>query len=105
MGKTFPEYEAWHEEFVADQWGNAGLSRCRFAEPTGKTKADDLEDFGYVGVYDSDRNRPRYIPDATNRLLGPEPIPRKRIGRNDPCPCGSGKKYKKCCLGKDLKAK
>lgn len=22
-----------------------------------------------------------------------------RIGRNDPCPCGSGKKYKKCCLG------
>jgi hypothetical protein len=22
-------------------------------------------------------------------------------GRNDPCPCGSGKKYKKCCLGKD----
>ena len=23
---------------------------------------------------------------------------RPRIGRNDPCPCGSGKKYKKCCL-------
>ncbi|MHC4079960.1 MAG: sulfotransferase [Planctomycetota bacterium] len=22
------------------------------------------------------------------------------IGRNDPCPCGSGKKYKKCCMGK-----
>jgi SEC-C motif len=22
-------------------------------------------------------------------------------GRNDPCPCGSGKKYKKCCLPKD----
>ena len=21
----------------------------------------------------------------------------KEIGRNDPCPCGSGKKYKKCC--------
>lgn len=25
---------------------------------------------------------------------------RKRVGRNDPCPCGSAKKYKKCCLGK-----
>lgn len=24
----------------------------------------------------------------------------KKIRRNDPCPCGSGKKYKKCCLGK-----
>ena len=22
---------------------------------------------------------------------------RKKVGRNDPCPCGSGKKYKKCC--------
>ena len=23
----------------------------------------------------------------------------KTIARNDPCPCGSGEKYKKCCLG------
>jgi hypothetical protein len=26
----------------------------------------------------------------------------KKVGRNDPCPCGSGKKYKHCCSGKDL---
>lgn len=25
-------------------------------------------------------------------------VKEKKIGRNDPCPCGSGKKYKKCCL-------
>ena len=25
----------------------------------------------------------------------------EKSGRNDPCPCGSGKKYKKCCLGKE----
>ena len=24
--------------------------------------------------------------------------PGSRLGRNDPCPCGSGKKYKKCCM-------
>jgi hypothetical protein len=24
----------------------------------------------------------------------------RKLGRNDSCPCGSGKKYKKCCLGK-----
>ncbi|WP_317451590.1 SEC-C metal-binding domain-containing protein [Methylobacter psychrophilus] len=24
--------------------------------------------------------------------------PASKVGRNDPCPCGSGKKYKKCCL-------
>ena len=27
-----------------------------------------------------------------------------RAGRNDPCPCGSGKKYKHCCLDKDRAA-
>ena len=25
----------------------------------------------------------------------------EKVGRNDPCPCGSGKKYKQCCLGKE----
>jgi uncharacterized protein YecA (UPF0149 family) len=32
------------------------------------------------------------------------PLHRKspKIGRNDPCPCKSGKKYKRCCLEKDL---
>jgi uncharacterized protein YecA (UPF0149 family) len=25
------------------------------------------------------------------------PLRVEKIGRNDPCPCGSGKKYKKCC--------
>jgi hypothetical protein len=29
-------------------------------------------------------------------------VTKKKIGRNDPCPCGSGNKYKKCCLRKDL---
>jgi preprotein translocase subunit SecA len=32
----------------------------------------------------------------------PEPIRnrQRQVGRNDPCPCGSGKKFKKCCMGK-----
>jgi uncharacterized protein len=33
---------------------------------------------------------------AEPSLRAPAPAP----GRNDPCPCGSGRKYKKCCLGK-----
>jgi len=46
----------------------------------------------------------------TDSVLPPEPpagLPAlqpgdgKRVGRNAPCPCGSGKKYKKCCLDKD----
>jgi uncharacterized protein len=31
--------------------------------------------------------------------FGHEPSGRPKIGRNDPCPCGSGKKFKKCCGG------
>ena len=37
---------------------------------------------------------------STNRTDGSAPMPKKAkqsIGRNDPCPCGSGKKYKNCC--------
>ena len=26
-----------------------------------------------------------------------QPVRKQKIGRNDPCPCGSGKKYKQCC--------
>jgi hypothetical protein len=28
------------------------------------------------------------------------PLQPPKVGRNEPCPCGSGKKYKKCCMGK-----
>ncbi len=40
-------------------------------------------------------------PFAERATGKPKPItrPGSRIGRNDPCPCGSGKKYKKCCMG------
>lgn len=36
---------------------------------------------------------------AMERTLNP-PIRKQKIGRNDPCPCGSGKKYKFCCMNK-----
>jgi hypothetical protein len=28
-------------------------------------------------------------------------VDRASVGRNEPCPCGSGRKYKQCCLNKD----
>ena len=44
---------------------------------------------------------------AANATIGGEakkekkvPIRKEKIGANDPCPCGSGKKYKHCCMGK-----
>ncbi len=32
------------------------------------------------------------------------PVKKTKVGRNDPCPCGSGKKYKFCCLNKPKEA-
>jgi hypothetical protein len=35
--------------------------------------------------------------------MAPLPVPPKSaVSRNQPCPCGSGKKYKQCCLGKEM---
>lgn len=36
-------------------------------------------------------------PEEKETALSPSPF-KKKVGRNDPCPCGSGKKYKNCCL-------
>jgi uncharacterized protein YecA (UPF0149 family) len=34
--------------------------------------------------------------EPTPLQLARRPVP--RVGRNEPCPCGSGKKFKKCCM-------
>jgi len=44
---------------------------------------------------------PKELEHLTNGVQEPYNNPFAGIGRNDPCPCGSGKKYKKCC-GKDI---
>jgi SEC-C motif-containing protein len=36
-----------------------------------------------------------YFTDGS--VVKPKPIIAEKVGRNDPCPCGSGLKYKKCC--------
>ena len=45
-----------------------------------------------------EKDKPEDIGDLEILLNWPEPKEsEKKVGRNDPCPCGSGKKYKKCC--------
>ena len=58
---------------------------CQLAEAAYNKLPDDLKQYS---AYET------YIADPTHRSDGP------KVGRNDPCPCGSGKKYKHCCLGK-----
>ena len=44
---------------------------------------------------------------ANNAAVKQQPVRNKdkKVGPNDPCPCGSGQKYKKCCMQKDKMAK
>ncbi len=50
-----------------------------------------------------DRDAAEWREDYDDLPHWPETYVREspKVGRNDPCPCGSGKKYKKCCLSKD----
>jgi len=54
-------------------------------------------------------NNPRYrqhLESILNRLQPIKLTPRQAwggtVGRNEPCPCGSGNKFKKCCLNKGV---
>jgi len=69
-------------------------------EPERVAQAMDLSELPLAPPGDGRRRRER---EATpGRSLKPAAAsaitaPRTKVGRNDPCPCGSGKKYKKCC--------
>lgn len=61
------------------------------------------EDRDFSHTINKDNNTISHIFDPnkhdlpTSDYLSPEPIKTEKIERNAPCPCGSGKKYKKCC--------
>lgn len=56
----------------------------------------EKNDWKYSIELDSDK--PEDINDLEMLLNPPKTvIAEKKVGRNDPCPCGSGKKHKKCC--------
>ena len=59
---------------------------------------DELSGWHYFAEQHSeDREEWRQLVEL-DRLLSEPWNPFKGVGRNDPCPCGSGKKFKKCCL-------
>lgn len=47
-------------------------------------------------------NQPLLVCDFTQGRIAVDPRHRYAIGRNDSCPCLSGKKYKKCCINFQL---
>lgn len=66
-------------------------------EPTHCSRCDEIINLGEDGY--SALGRKYFCMDCSEdptEIKSSQPKP----GRNDPCPCGGGKKYKKCCLGR-----
>lgn len=88
MGVTFPEYPHWKREVEG-----------RREKQEKRTKAMmDLSKLPTSG------KKPTTAPFRDAEVTERKPIPflriQKQVGRNDSCPCGSGKKFKKCCMSK-----
>ena len=86
MGADFPERDAWQEDAKGDE-----ETRRQFY-----TREVPVVD-NYTDLMQRRRQaetRGSFLPAPTSLMF------RERVGRNDPCPCGSGKKYKKCCMRK-----
>jgi SWIM/SEC-C metal-binding protein len=63
-----------------------------------KEVASICEEKGWKVAIELESDKPEDTADL-ERLLNPQqPVTvEKKFGRNEPCPCGSGKKFKKCC--------
>lgn len=57
-------------------------------------KPEDIREVEYMLNPRSFKSRPRMAGFDSTTVMRENP----KIGRNDPCPCGSGLKYKKCCM-------
>ena len=86
--RMFKEMQESIKHHIAELLPNIGAGAFAKEEQKLKEKKAELNFVG--GSSENTRNTP-----------APAEAPRKKdgtkVGRNDPCPCGSGKKYKKCC--------
>jgi len=64
-----------------------------------KYVADKCAEHGWIFIVGFEPDKPEDISDLEKMLNPPKPVASNKINRNAPCPCGSGKKYKKCCGG------
>jgi SWIM/SEC-C metal-binding protein len=62
--------------------------------------AEKCTENGWIYIIGFETDKPEDISDLEKLLNPQKPAISKKVGRNDPCPCGSGKKYKKCCGSK-----
>lgn len=87
MDVSFPEMKLWQEEIKHDAEANKEFYAKRYP--------------GLAKFVDLFEDKARDLVEKVESGYDRDELPiKQKVGRNDPCPCGSGKKFKKCCLKK-----
>ncbi|MFC1652193.1 SEC-C metal-binding domain-containing protein [Planctomycetota bacterium] len=97
MGERFPEYDEWE-------------SARKTEREEHRQRIEELEDdpaalLKFALEKLKHEKLKQQSPSSTQPNPNP-PIPIqdiRKVGRNAPCPCGSGKKFKKCCINSSLR--
>ncbi len=104
MGSRFPEFDVWQEEAkraAQEEWAKMQEIQKLAYEAGGDMSLLVRKLKAQLAEQQAERKRLEAQVAEKERLLVRRPPPRPtrpgRIGRNDPCPCGSGKKFKHCC--------
>ncbi len=69
--------------------------------PAAEAKPAEIQRVPMPGAGGLSMRPQEFTPDPTGKQNPFVRSKKKEVGRNDPCPCGSGKKYKDCCYWKD----
>ena len=73
------------------------------AQPAPEAKPANVQRVPMPGAGGLSMRPQEFTPDPTGKQNPFVRSKKKEVGRNDPCPCGSGKKYKDCCYWNDHK--
>ena len=88
--------EEWEENKFAPDY-LLGRKRIPFDLPDRITMGGEDEGYSYASNFEASWKKApgalKWLGDEIRKLVPP------KVGRNDACPCGSGKKFKKCCMG------
>jgi SWIM/SEC-C metal-binding protein len=71
------------------------------SEEKARYVSETCVEHGWHYIIGFEPDKPEDISDLERLLNPPKPSTSNKVGRNDPCPCGSGKKFKKCCGATD----
>jgi Protein of unknown function (DUF1186)/SEC-C motif len=97
IDETMLSFEDFEDDLEQACAGRTLQSRRGRFEPFGDV-VEELSDWAGFQKEERDEAAEDWRPDASPGMPAHNPF--RNVGRNDPCPCGSGRKFKKCCLGK-----